>query len=526
MATLIRSLIDAAPDTVHDPALVDDDGTTSWGRLDDRVDRLINHLRDTAGIAAGDRIALLSGNRREAFEVLVAAAHMGIMVVPINWHFAADEVEYVVSDSEAKLIVTDPTYAVNATGLMVPELRFGEQYEAALDAARAGQPSDQTMGGVMFYTSGTTGRPKGVRNTAFAGGVPPEVYQLMAAGMVNIGFPPRGRTLLCGPHYHSAQWAFSFFPLIGGSSIVLQRSFVPDQTLELIDRHAITNVHLVPTQFVRLLRVDPERRAAFSGDSLQLVLHGAAPCSPTVKHQMIEWWGPKVTEYYGATEGGVVSVITAEEWLAKPGSVGKPMANMIVKIVPEVHDDDGQPAGHATEATPPAAFGPAGFQEGVIHVRNAMGTDFEYLNEPGKTAEAHSEPGMFTLGDIGYLDDDGYLYLSDRKIDMIISGGVNIYPAEIEGVLAGHPAVVDVAVFGVPDEEFGEQVKAAVQLVEGASWDAEVEGSLVALAREKLAGYKVPRSFDVVDVMPRSEAGKLLKRQLRTPYWDAAGRKI
>jgi len=241
---------------------------------------------------------------------------------------------------------------------------------------------------------------------------------------------------------------------------------------------------------------------------------------------MIEWWGPKVTEYYGGTEGGVVSVITGEEGLAKPGSVGKPMANMIVKIVPEVYDDDGQPAGHATEATPPAAFGPAGFQEGVIHVRNAMGTDFEYLNEPGKTAEAHSEPGMFTLGDIGYLDDDGYLYLSDRKIDMIISGGVNIYPAEIEGVLAGHPAVVDVAVFGVPDEEFGEQVKAAVQLVEGASWDAEVEGSLIALAREKLAGYKVPRSFDVVDVMPRSEAGKLLKRQLRTPYWDAAGRKI
>ena len=522
MATLIRSLIDAAPDTGNDPALVDDDGATSWAQLDERVDRLINHLRDTAGIAAGDRIALLSGNRREVFEVLVAAAHMGIMVVPINWHFAADEVEYVVSDSEAKLVVTDPVYAANAAGVRVPALQFGEQYEAALAAASADQPGDQTMGGVMFYTSGTTGRPKGVRNTAFAGGVPPEVYQLMAAGMVNMGFPPRGRTLLCGPHYHSAQWAFSFFPLIGGSSIVLQRSFVPEQTLELIDRHAITNVHLVPTQFVRLLRVDPERRAAFSGDSLQLVLHGAAPCSPTVKHQMIEWWGPTVTEYYGATEGGVVSVISAEEWLAKPGSVGKPMANMIVKIVPEVLDVvDGQPGARSTETAPAAPF-----EEGVIHVRNAMGTDFEYLNEPGKTAEAHSEPGMFTLGDIGYLDDDGYLYLSDRKIDMIISGGVNIYPAEIEGVLAGHPAVVDVAVFGVPDEEFGEQVKAAVQLIEGATWDAEVEGSLVALAREKLAGYKVPRSFDVVEVMPRSEAGKLLKRQLRTPYWDAAGRKI
>jgi long-chain acyl-CoA synthetase len=518
MATLIRSLIDAAPETAHDPALIDDEGVTSWTDLNDRVDRLVHHLRGS-GIAAGDRIALLSGNRREAFEVLVAAAHMGIQVVPINWHFAADEVEYVVADSESKLIVTDPAYAAQAEGTSVPELRFGEQYEAALAAAPADEPADQTMGGVMFYTSGTTGRPKGVRNTAFAGGVPPEVYQLMAAGMVNIGFPPRGRTLLCGPHYHSAQWAFSFFPLIGGSSIVLQRSFIPEQSLELIDRHQITNVHLVPTQFVRLLRVDADRRRAFSGESLRLVLHGAAPCSPTVKRQMIEWWGPTITEYYGATEGGVVSIISAEEWLAKPGSVGKPMANMIVKIVPE--DDQSVQGDASVEAAPAAPF-----EEGVIHVRNAMGADFEYLNEPGKTAEAHRQPGMFTLGDIGYLDDDGYLYLSDRKIDMIISGGVNIYPAEIEGVLAGHESVVDVAVFGVPDDEFGEQVKAAVQLADGAVWDADLEASLVQLARDKLAGYKVPRSFDVVETMPRSEAGKLLKRQLRTPYWDAAGRKI
>ena len=520
MAKLIRSLLASAPHTAHDPALIDDAGATSWSQLDARVDRVIHSLRDVHGVQAGDRIALLSGNRREAFEVLMAAAHMGIQVVPVNWHFAADEVEYVVADSESKLIITDPAYAAGAGAVAVPELRFGEGYEAALVDAAEGEPDDQTMGGVMFYTSGTTGRPKGVRNTAFAGGVPPEVYQLMAAGMVNIGFPARGRTLLCGPHYHSAQWAFTFFPLIGGSSIVLQRSFVPEETLELIDRHAITNVHLVPTQFVRLLRVDADRRAAFSGATLQLVLHGAAPCSPAVKRQMIDWWGPTVTEYYGATEGGVVSIISAEEWLAKPGSVGRPMANMVVKIVSDVSDvSDGDGSG-----TPGAAAGP--FEEGVIHVRNAMGADFEYLNEPGKTAEAHREPGMFTLGDIGYFDDDGYLYLSDRKIDMIISGGVNIYPAEIEGVLAAHPAVVDVAVFGVPDDEFGEQVKAAVQLSYGASWDTDLEASLVALAKDKLAGYKVPRSFDVVETMPRSEAGKLLKRQLRTPYWDAAGRKI
>ncbi len=505
MATLLASFLDRT----DFPALVDDDGQTSWLAFNDRTNRLINHLR-AAGIAPGERVALLAGNRREVFEVLMAAAHTGILVVPINWHFAPDEVAYVVENSESKLLIVDPDYAGAAGDSQVPQLAFGSggSYEAAVAAASSDEPEGQMMGGMMFYTSGTTGRPKGVRSSApFAADVPPEVYQLMAAGMVNIGFPANGRTLLCGPHYHSAQWAFTFFPLIGGSSIVLQKRFVPEQTLELIDEHAITNVHLVPTQFVRLLRIDDARKARFDGSSLSLVLHGAAPCSPVVKRQMIEWWGPKITEYYGATEGGVVSLIGATEWLARPGSVGKPMANMIVRIVPQ--DDE---------------IGSGG--PGVIHIRNTMGTDFEYLGEPGKTAEAHSVEGMFTLGDIGYLDDDGYLYLSDRKIDMIISGGVNIYPAEIEGVLAGHPAVVDVAVFGVPHDEFGEEVKAAVQLVGGQEWSAELAVELDAYARQRLAGYKAPRSYDVVDEMPRSEAGKLLKRELRLKYWEGTGRLI
>jgi long-chain acyl-CoA synthetase len=486
------------------------------------VNRLVHALR-SLGIQPGERAALLSGNRREVYEVIHAAAHSGILLVPINWHFAAEEVRYVVENSGSRALFVDPTYAA-AEGIDLPRFDFvdhevgGEStYEAALAAAPADEPDDQQMGGVMFYTSGTTGRPKGVRNTAFAGGVPPEVYELMAARMVNIGFPPNGRSLLCGPHYHSAQWAFSFFPMIGGSSIVIQDKFVPEETLRLIDEHAITNVHLVPTQFVRLLRADETAKAAFSGDSLQLVLHGAAPCSPQVKRQMIDWWGPKITEYYGATEGGVVSLIAAEEWLRKPGSVGKPLPNYVVRIQPE--DVDG--GDEQTDAEPAAPF-----QPGTIHIRNMMGTDFEYLGEPEKTKDAHRLDGMFTLGDIGYLDDDGYLYLSDRKIDMIISGGVNIYPAEIEGVLIGHPAVVDAAVFGIPDDEFGEQVKAAVQLAPGTGWDAVTEASLVAHAREQLAGYKVPRSFDLVEQMPRSEAGKLLKRQLRTPYWEGSGRAI
>jgi long-chain acyl-CoA synthetase len=254
--------------------------------------------------------------------------------------------------------------------------------------------------------------------------------------------------------------------------------------------------------------VDDERRAAFQGQSLELVLHGAAPCSPSVKRSMLEWWGPKITEYYGATEGGVVTLISAEDWLTKPGSVGRPLPNFEIRIVPE----DGSEAGP--------------LDEGPIHVKNLMGSDFEYLGEPEKTAEAHREPGYFTLGDIGYLDAEGYLYLSDRKIDMIISGGVNIYPAEIEGVMITHPAVVDVAVFGVPDEEFGEKVWANVQLADGVTWTENLHHELLALTREKLAGYKVPRHIDVIEQMPRSEAGKLLKRQIRAPYWEGTGRKI
>lgn len=495
-------------------ALTDESGVTSWSQLDDRVNRLIHVLR-SRGIQEGERVAILSGNRREVYEVTLAAAHSGILLVPINWHFAADEVQYVVENSGSKLLIVDPNYSAAAADVSVEQLQFDGTYEAALADASSSEPEHQSMGGVMFYTSGTTGRPKGVKNSAFQGGVPPEVYELMAAGMVNIGFPANGRTLLCGPHYHSAQWAFTFFPLIGGSSIVLQNKFVPEETLRLIDEHAITNVHLVPTQFVRLLRVDEAARAAFRGEALELALHGAAPCSPQIKRQMIQWWGPKVTEYYGATEGGVVSLITAEEWLTKPGSVGKPMGNMIVRIVPE-GDDEGGPAPTSDSEIVP----------GVIHVRNTMGSDFEYLDEPEKTKDAHRVEGMFTLGDIGYLDADGYLYLSDRKIDMIISGGVNIYPAEIEGVIAAHPAVVDVAVFGIPNEEFGEEVKAAVQLAAGTTWDDALAKSIETFARERLAGYKVPRSFDVVAEMPRSEAGKLVKRQLRTPYWEAAGRSI
>ena len=292
MARLLQKMVnDDDGRTAGEPALTDHHGVTSWGELDRRVNRLV-HLLRSLDVQPGERVSILSGNRREVFEVIQAVAHSGVLLVPVNWHLAAEEVRYVVENSESKALFVDPTYAAAADGIDLPRFDFVDRdadevtgatgastYEAALASSPADEPDDQQMGGVMFYTSGTTGRPKGVRNTAFAGGVPPEVYELMAAGMVNIGFPTNGRTLLCGPHYHSAQWAFSFFPMIGGSSIVIQERFVPEETLRLIDEHAITNVHLVPTQFVRLLRADEAAKDAFRGDSLQLVLQGADTCS-------------------------------------------------------------------------------------------------------------------------------------------------------------------------------------------------------------------------------------------------------
>jgi long-chain acyl-CoA synthetase len=361
----------------------------------------------------------------------------------------------------------------------------------------------------MFYTSGTTGRPKGVRSSTFSAGAPLDVLEMVGSGLSQmLAIPNDGTTYLCGPVYHSAQWAFSFLPLLTGSRVLMRHRFDAAESLRLIDAHGVTNVHLVPTQFHRLLRLDEDVRRAFSGRSLQIVWHGAAPCPPEVKRQMIDWWGPVIAEYYGSTEGSIVTTVTAREWLERPGTVGKP--SPLVEL--SVRDDAGRalPAGEA----------------GQIYVKSLMGSDFEYHNAPDKTAAAHLEPGVFTFGDIGYLDDDGYLYLSDRKIDMIISGGVNIYPAEVEAVLVTHPAVEDAAVFGIPNDEFGEEVKAAVKLRDGHTGDDALSAELIAHCRSHLAGYKAPKSIDYEAELPRHETGKLYKRLLRDRYWQGKARAI
>ncbi|MFG2089850.1 AMP-binding protein [Spirillospora sp. NPDC048824] len=516
MAVLLRPHVDARPD---EPALTDERGSTSWRELDARTDRLASALRGL-GLATGDAIAIHSGNRREYFELMCAAGHIGLRHVMVNWHWTADELRYVLEDAGARALFSEDVFgdiareASEGLGLDA-RVAFGDgiagftPYEEFLAGGAQEEIADPVMGFPMFYTSGTTGRPKGVRRKQLGAGAPIETATLLGDVFADVlQIPANGRSLLVGPVYHSAQWLWSYVFMLVGRPVVMRRAFDPAETLRLIDDHAITNVHLVPTQFVRLLRLDEETRASFAGHSLSVVWHGAAPCSPDVKRQMIDWFGPIVHEYYGSTEAAVNSVITAPEWLEKPGSVGRPLPTTEVHILRE----DGEPA--------------APGEPGQIFFRYTSGDDVEYWGDEDKTRSMHRGDRLFTTGDVGYLDDDGYLFLSDRVIDMIISGGVNIYPAEIEGVLITHPSVRDVAVFGVPDEEFGEQVKAAVELADGAEPSGALADELIEHVRTALAGYKAPRSVDFVDAMPRTPTGKLYKRLLRDPYWEGQAQKI
>jgi long-chain acyl-CoA synthetase len=520
MATLTAAFATTRGD---DLALADDTGERTWAELDQRINRLVHSFR-AAGIGAGDTIAILSGNCNEWFEVAFACAHSGITYVPLNWHLVAAEIAYTLDDSGAKAIICGHHFLTEATKALTDARSQGvelvvvigagatgrfQNYEEFVRAGSPDEPSAQSFGGPMFYTSGTTGNPKGVRGSlaSMPEGADPAIWQLIGAGFSNL-VGGHGRTILCGPVYHSAQWAFSFLPMITGSATIMQHKYDSAEVLRLIDTYAATNIHLVPTQMKRLVDLPDDVKQSFDGSSLRLVLHGAAPCPPRVKQAMIDWWGPKITEYYGSTEGSVITMIDSEQWMAKGGSVGRPLPNMEVIVV----GDDG------------TRLGPN--ESGTLYFRNAMGTDFEYHNAPEKTANSHLEPGVFTTGDVGYVDDDGFLWLSDRKIDMIISGGVNIYPAEIEGVLGGHPLVADVAVIGVPNEEFGEEVKAVVVAADGVSADDDLRATLAAHCRELLAGFKVPRSFDFVAELPRTGTGKIQKAKIREPFWEGHDRRI
>jgi long-chain acyl-CoA synthetase len=494
-----------------------DGSETSAGELLAHANALVHALRELR-LEVGDAVATVLPNCVEVYEVYLACMQSGFYMVPINYHLVADEIAYILRDSGAKALVAHERFAPavaaarEQAGLDTPHaLAIGtiagfSSYTACRDAAPTSSPPDRTVGEVMNYTSGTTGRPKGVRRPL--PGISPEDAGIGLTGILFLfGIQPDGHAvhLVCSPLYHTAPLRFSTAALHLGHHLVLMDGWDSEGMLKLVERHRVTDTHMVPTQFHRLLALPDEVRQRYDHSSLEHVIHAAAPCPVDIKRRMIEWWGPVIYEYYAATEGGG-TLVTAEEWLLKPGTVGKPWP--ISEIV--ILDDDGNPLGPN--------------EVGTVYMA-INGLNFEYYHDPEKTASAR-RGRFFTVGDMGYLDEDGYLFLCDRKSDMIISGGANIYPAEIEAVLLTHPKVADAAVFGIPNEEWGEEVKAVIEPAPGVAPSSELAEEILEHCRARLAKFKLPRTIDFVDELPRDPNGKLYKRKLRDPYWAGRERAI
>ncbi len=491
-----------------------DDGTQTrtWAELHERSCRVANLVRHDLGVAPDEHVAYLMQNRAEIVELIVGAVLAGVWITPINWHLAEDEVAYVVEDSETKVLFTDATYGAEARAIAerlggVTVIEVGDDLEARLAAASSELPDlDGPSGLNMIYTSGTTGRPKGVKRAR--PGTLREGLELLKRNGTHVGLDGGGPHLITGPMYHAAPLMFAIYDNANGAPIVIMPRWDEQGFLDVVREKHIAHTHLVPTMFVRLLKLR-EEGARFDAPDLELVLHGAAPVSVPVKTRMIEWFGPVLVEYWGATEGGVNTLIGSEEWLAHPGTVGRALPAFEVFAV----DDGGERL-------------PSG-ETGDLYCRHAhLDRVFEYHRDPDKTAGSYLEPGVFTIGDIGWIDDEGYVHLADRKSNMIISGGVNIYPVEVENALQEHPAVADVGVFGIPDDEWGEQVKAAVELNDGFEPTPELEQELIAFGREHLAHYKVPRSIDFERELPRHPSGKLYIRRLKERYWAGREKRI
>ena len=460
------------------------------------------------GLKPGDHIALMLENHPRFLQICWAAQRAGLYYTAISFRLQLQEVEYIVNNCEAKVFITSAErrdiaealkgcvpnvsncYMIDAT---IPGYA---SWEAAIAAMPAEPVTDQTEGQAMLYSSGTTGYPKGVKRAL--SGLPfgemnalPVMTTLYGADQGSIYLSP-------APLYHAAPLGFSMACLRNGIQVVVMEHFEAEAALRAIERYRVTHSQWVPTMFVRMLKLPPETRAKYDTSSLKCAIHAAAPCPIPVKEQMIEWWGPVLFEYYAGTEGNGFVQLNSHEWLAHRGSVGKAL-NCVVHIC----DDEGNEL-------------PAG-EPGTIYFEG--GGQFEYYKDPAKTAQSRHPKGWSTLGDVGYLDEEGYLYLTDRKHFMIISGGVNIYPQETENVLITHPKVYDVAVFGVPNEDFGEEVKAVVQPVDMALAGPEFERELIDFCRQHLSHVKCPRSVDFEAQLPRHPTGKLYKRLLKDRYW-------
>jgi len=480
----------------------------TFDELEARANRLAHFFRG-AGLVEGDAVAILMENNEHIHAVMWAARRSGLYYVPINTHLTAPEAAYIVDNSAAKAIIgsaalrkTCENLAEHLPAGLPPVLLIADD---DLDGWQrypecvADQPDmpidDEIEGDLLQYSSGTTGRPKGIKREL------PHVPPAEAAGMMSalVGFwmHPEAVYLSPAPLYHTAPSVWSMSVQAGGITTVVLEKFDPEGCLDAIQRHRVTHGQFVPAMFTRMLKLPDSVRNSYDISSLERVMHAAAPCPVEIKKQVIDWWGPIVDEYYASSEAIGSTLITAEEWLAHPGSVGKPMACEI-----HIVDEDGNelPSGQAGE------------------IYFAGGYDFEYLNDAAKTAASHDKHGWATVGDVGYLDDDGYLYLTDRRHHMIISGGVNIYPQEAENLLVTHPKVLDAAVFGIPDDEMGQSVKAVVQTVDPADATDEFSDELLVWVRDRLAHYKCPRSVSFEAQLPRTDTGKLYKNELVEKY--------
>ncbi|MBM3660159.1 MAG: AMP-binding protein [Actinobacteria bacterium] len=481
------------------PALVLGERVVTFGELDERTNRLA-HALEARGIGAGDRVAIMLPNSIEFFEVWAAASKLGAPVVLVNWHLKRDELTYILEDSGAKLLVAHADLlefaepAAKATGCALLIVGRGDAYEGAIGASAAEPAVDLlTLQSPIFYTSGTTGRPKGVVH----GQMDPERASQATLGQVALwGWTGDDVYVLTGPAYHAGPGGWAMAALAVGATTVILPAFDAREWFRLVDTHRVTCTFAVPSHFIRMLEVPVEERTAFDLSSLRLIVHAGAPCPVPVKRRIIEALAPcEIAELYGMSEGGATRISMAE-WLARPGSVGLPWPGVDVRILDELGDD--VPTGTA----------------GLIYVMPPGGARFHYHDDDEKTSGAWRDDA-FTVGDVGYLDADGYLFLTDRAADMVIRGGVNIYPREIEEVLYTHPAVVDCAVFGVPDERLGEQLMAVVETREPVTAD-----DLAAYCRERLADFKVPARVELVDELPRQPNGKVLKRVLREQHWS------
>lgn len=493
-------------------AVVDPDGTEHrFDEVEGHANQLVRLLR-ARGLVAGDGVALICSNRVEFVEVLAATTRAGFRLTPVNWHLTADEIGYIVADSEAKAVIAEAGRAPVAAAMMqapyvAVRLAIGgaiegfEPYAEALAGCDGDDLPDPQAGGTMMYTSGTTGRPKGVYRPTPAV-IPQALYAMR-------GYDPDTVVQLCaGPAYHAAPLVFDVQAAMAtGVTLVFMDKWDSEAVLRTIAERRVTHLHLVPIMFQRLLALPDAVKARYRVDHVRYIIHGAAPCPPEVKLAMIAWFGPVLTEYYAGSEGGAGFTIDSHDWLKKPGSVGRRPELLKVRIIGEDGRDlpNGRP--------------------GTIYHQLPPGAGFTYFKDEAKTARSRIDD-FFTMGDIGYFDEDDFLFLTGRDAETIISGGVNIYPQEIDNELIKHDAVADAATVGVPHAEWGEQVRAVVQLKPEHAPSEELKEEILAFARTALPAYKAPRGLDFATDLPRSEAGKIQRGKVRAPYWAGRERQI